>query len=173
MPQSIASGIILGVSSIVSGPRVGSVRSRLTSKRSADGQIGSGDTPDLSDQLQLPRTTDRLVTVGRGQLAEDAPEVRLDGIHRNVHLSGDLGRAEHPRGVSEDLALTLAEPLDAHWCRLVGRWRLSLERNRTGAHDGGRDQFAIVMSQLRVAPQHLPQPGPLYHEGQPCLLRFG
>lgn len=23
-------------------------------------------TPDLSDQLQLPRTTDRLVTVGRG-----------------------------------------------------------------------------------------------------------
>jgi hypothetical protein len=49
-----------------SGPRVGSVRSRLTSKRSADDQIGSGDTPDLSDQLQLPRTTDRLVTVGHG-----------------------------------------------------------------------------------------------------------
>jgi hypothetical protein len=43
-----------------------SVRSRLTSKRSADGQIGCGGTPDLSDQLQLPRTTDRLVTVGRG-----------------------------------------------------------------------------------------------------------
>ena len=48
------------------GPRVGALGRDLTSKRSADGQIGSGDTPDLSDQLQLPRTTDRLVTVGRG-----------------------------------------------------------------------------------------------------------
>ena len=64
--RSIASGIFPGGSSPGSGPRVGSVRSRLTSRRSADGQIGGGDTPDLSDQLQLPRTTDRLVTVGRG-----------------------------------------------------------------------------------------------------------
>src|ERR1700733_13163207 len=62
-----------------------------------------------SDQLQLPCAPDRLAAMIRRQLAVDAPEVRLDGVHRDVHLGGDLCGAEHARQVPEHLTLRLPE----------------------------------------------------------------
>jgi len=48
-----------------------------------------------SDQLELPGATHCLITVSGGKFAVDAPEVGLDGIHRDVHLGRDLSGAEH------------------------------------------------------------------------------
>jgi len=48
-----------------------------------------------SDQLKLAGPADRLGAVSRGQLAEDAFEVRLDGVDGDVHFTGYLSRVQH------------------------------------------------------------------------------
>jgi LuxR family maltose regulon positive regulatory protein len=65
-----------------------------------------------SQQLELPCPPDRLAPAGGAQLAEDAPQVGLDGVDGQVQLVGDLRGAEHPGRALEHLPFPLAEPVD-------------------------------------------------------------
>jgi hypothetical protein len=59
-----------------------------------------------SDQPKLAGPANRLIAVGRRQLAVNAPEVRLDGVNGDVHLAGDLSRAQQGLNAIEMNILT-------------------------------------------------------------------
>lgn len=99
----------LGVSgrqqAVARGSQLGVFLSAAPLAAGASGRRGS-------QQLELPCPPDRLAPAGGAQLAEDAPQVGLDGIDGQVQLVGDLGGAQHPGRALEHLPFPLAEPVD-------------------------------------------------------------
>jgi hypothetical protein len=86
--------------------------------------------------------------VSRRQFPVDALQVGFDGVHRDVQLISYLGGAEHPGQEAEHFPLAPAELLDDHWCRLVGRGRLS----PAAADQAWLEQVPVGVGQLWVAP---------------------
>ena len=76
--------------------------------------------PECSDQLELAGAADRFAAVTRCELAEDALEVRLDGVGGDVHLAGDLGGAQHAGDMTQHLLLPLGQRINDQ-CRALTR----------------------------------------------------
>jgi LuxR family maltose regulon positive regulatory protein len=69
--------------------------------------------PEL-EHTELPGPPDRLPAIGRAKLAEDALQVRLDRVDRDVHLRGDVRGVEHLAHVPQHVLFPAAELLDDH-----------------------------------------------------------
>src|SRR3954463_11671582 len=73
--------------------------------------MGSGLSPDVAIRA-LDRAGD-IVARGDVELAEDAAQVGLDGLHAEEELGGDLGIGAAVDDETRDLALAFGELLDA------------------------------------------------------------
>jgi hypothetical protein len=79
---------------VITAMRQGYRRTRLPIP-SAPCSLGRQRTAPGSDELKLAGPADRFASVRRRQLAVDASEVRFDGVDGDIHLAGDLSRAQH------------------------------------------------------------------------------
>jgi hypothetical protein len=102
-----------------------------------------------SDQLKLLGPAYRLTAVSRGKLAEDALEVRLDGVDRDVHLTGHLSGIEHVGDVSQDFPFAFGQRLDGHDRGLVWSWDVPGSRELIAAQ-GRCQQTLVAAGQFRI-----------------------
>src|SRR4051794_28762522 len=65
--------------------------------------------PPRSTEPQLLHARDRLASARDAELPIDRPEVRLDGVDRDVEARRDLGARERRRQVGDDLEPGVAE----------------------------------------------------------------
>jgi hypothetical protein len=67
-----------------------------------------------SEEVELAGATDGVPAPVGVELAVDALDVGLDGIHGHVQLGGDLAGRQHARQVAQHHVLPLAERLHQH-----------------------------------------------------------
>src|SRR3954451_10338703 len=102
-----------------------------------------------SDEAEFARPADGIGAALRRELAEDRPDVCLDGVDRDEHLRGDLLRPQVRVQVHEDLGLPLRQRLNDEAVRMTG--------SRDGACAAGRPR-SYLRGLVPGRPDEGPQP---------------
>jgi hypothetical protein len=118
----------------------------------------------------LPCPAHGLAAVGRAQLAEDALQVRLYRVDRDVHLRGDALRVEQLADVPQHISFPAAELLDDH--RGSAFRCLPLCRDGAWRYQAGTEQLTVRARKLGMACQHRSQPAALHGEQELTFLRL-
>ena len=119
-------------------------------------------------QVELSCPADRFAAIGRSQFAEDALQVRLHGVDRDIHLRRDVRGVEHLAHVAQDIPFPAAELLDDHRSSVARGG--PLRRDGAQRHQSGPEQLTVPAGKLGMAHQRRCHPAALDRERQPEFL---